>query len=89
MVKLGDRVRDVVTGYEGIASGISHFLNGCVSVGISAVAVASDGKIPSMEWLDEQRVAVVVEGAFTGMAQPSHATAGGPRESHPTESPTK
>ena len=34
-IKLGDRIKDAVTGYEGIATTRTKFLNGCVQYSIA------------------------------------------------------
>lgn len=74
MVKLGSRVRDVITGFEGIATGRTTYLNGCVHVSVTASAL-KDGE-PKVEWFDEQRVEVLELDAFK--PQPSPAEVGGP-----------
>ncbi len=35
MIKLGDKVRDKVTGYEGIATSRTEFLNGCTQIEVT------------------------------------------------------
>lgn len=35
MIELGDKVRDKVTGYEGIATSKTEFLNGCIQVEVT------------------------------------------------------
>lgn len=56
-IELGDRVRDVVSGLEGIATARTVWLNGCVRWSIDAPAV--DGKIPEALWADQQQVKFV------------------------------
>ena len=34
-IKLGDKVRDRVTGYEGIATSKTEFLNGCIQIEVT------------------------------------------------------
>ena len=64
-VKLGQRVRDTITGYEGVVVARTAYLNGCVRVGVQ-VTELKDGKPMDAEWFDEQQVG------------PSRAKAGGP-----------
>jgi hypothetical protein len=82
VVTLGSKVRDTITGFEGIATGRGVYLNGCVSVCITRSELTKDGE-PKVEWFDEQRVEVVESGAFR--AQPSAATAGGPQDVPPRD----
>ena len=82
MVTLGSRVRDTITGYEGIVTGRSEFLNGCVSICIARSEVTKDGDV-KFEWFDEQRVKVIERGAFA--SEPTSATAGGPHPIPPRD----
>lgn len=82
MVKLGAHVRDTITGFEGIATGKSEFVNGCVSVAVTRTELSKDGEV-KIEWFDEQRIEVLKEGAFRPQA--STATAGGPHSIPPRD----
>ena len=62
-VQLGDRVRDKLTGFEGIAYGRWTCLTGCVSYDVHPPA--KDGKIPPSEWIDESRLEVVDHNAVS------------------------
>jgi hypothetical protein len=64
MVTLGSKVRDTITGFEGIATGRGVYLNGCVSVCITRSELTKDGE-PKVEWFDEQRVEVVESGEMS------------------------
>jgi len=55
MVKLGQKVRDKITGLEGIATARTEFLYGCVRVLIDPEGL-HDGKPIESQWLDEQRL---------------------------------
>ena len=67
MIKLNDRVKDSITGYEGLVIGICKYLNGCVSC-----LVQSEKNIDKSFWIDEQR-----------LTAHSAATAGGPQSEPP------
>jgi hypothetical protein len=54
-VKLGSKVKDSITGYEGIAVQRIEYLYGCVRIGVEG-KVGADGKVPGIEYFDEQRV---------------------------------
>lgn len=55
MVTLGDKVKDHITGFEGIVTGRATYLYGCVQVLVTAKKRKPDGDIIA-EWFDEQRV---------------------------------
>jgi hypothetical protein len=59
--QLGDRVKDTVSGMEGIVTGRCYYLNGCVAL---LVEGAHNGKERVQEWLDEQRLQVLENMAF-------------------------
>jgi hypothetical protein len=67
MVKLGMKVTDGMTGFSGIATARTEYLNGCVSVHVEPDRLGEKGEILEGKWFDEQRL----DGA-------SKATAGGP-----------
>ena len=72
--ELGTRVRDWVTGYEGIITARVEHLNGCKRYGVQGPV--KDGKIPDLEWLDEEQLELVeekgtVEKSSTGGPHPA------------------
>lgn len=73
MTMLGKQVRDRITGFTGVATARSEYLNGCVRILVEAKE-AADGKLPS-DWFDEQRIEYVEAG--DGVLA-SAAKAGGP-----------
>lgn len=60
-IELGQEVRDVVTGFAGIAVSRLEFLNGCVQYCVKPKA-GDDGKMPEGEWIDIQQLEVVSRG---------------------------
>jgi hypothetical protein len=52
-IKLGDRYRDKVTGYEGVTTAEYVFVSGCVQYNL--VRLDKDGKLEN-ECFDEQRL---------------------------------
>lgn len=58
---LGKKVKDKVTGFEGIAIGITKYLYGCDVVGVTP-AVDKDGKTGDTCWFDEGRIEIIGEG---------------------------
>lgn len=54
-IKLGDKVRDRITGMEGVALGRTQWLYGCVRIAVQAT-VLKDGVSQAMEWIDEPQL---------------------------------
>lgn len=58
MIQLGQKVRDRVHGFEGIATGVVDYLTGCRQY-LVVPPVDKDGKIRDAHWLDEARLEIV------------------------------
>lgn len=60
-IELGDKVKDIITGFEGIVTGYTTWLTGCDS---AVVHAKSDGKTeaPSMS-LDVNKLEIIEKGA--------------------------
>ena len=75
MVKLGEKVRDKITGLEGIATGRHEYLHGCVRISVQPQEV-KDGKPAELVFLDEPQLDVIAAKSI----EPSSTTGpGGPR----------
>lgn len=55
-IKLGDSVKDKITGFKGIVVGRAEYLTGCVQFAVLPQRVKKDGTIPEWEWLDSKRL---------------------------------
>ena len=77
MISLGDRVRDVYTKFEGVATGRSEWLYGCTRFHVEPTELR-EGKPIEPQWFDEQRLEVVRPDAPT-VTEDSQATTGGPQ----------
>jgi hypothetical protein len=73
-VKLGERYRDSITGFEGVATARYEFLYGCIRVMLEG---QKDGQ-PAEFTFDEQRLTDVPA-----------ATSGGPRPAPPSRDPQR
>jgi hypothetical protein len=78
MVELGDRAKDVISGFEGIVIGHSRFLYGCDTVGLKPQGL-HDGKPISAQWFDINQVEVIKAGEVKA-ERPHDPKPGGPRE---------
>jgi hypothetical protein len=54
-VKLGDMVKDNITGFAGVVIGRAEYLFGCVRILVQPKAM-KDGRPVESEWVDEQRL---------------------------------
>lgn len=55
MIRPGDKVRDKITGFEGVATARCLYMNGCIQIEVTADHLV-DGKVLPPIWMDEQRV---------------------------------
>jgi len=74
MIKLGDKVRDRVTGFEGICIVRSDYISGCARIGLQP-PVGKDGKVPEAQHFDEPMCEVVKAAAIPSLPTNN----GGPR----------
>lgn len=76
-IKLGNKVRDTITGFAGILIGRTEWMYGCNRIGIQPEGL-HEGKPVDAEWFDEQRVELV-EATPVKVSPNSTATSGGPK----------
>jgi len=62
-VENGDKVKDRISGFEGVVTGTTIYLNGCVRF-IIQPKIDKDGKMPNPEWIDEEQLEVLEKKAF-------------------------
>jgi hypothetical protein len=60
-MKLGQRIKDKVSGFTGIAVSRTEFLNGCVRISIQP-PLDKEGKLPDEKWFDIQQLEIIDEG---------------------------
>ena len=85
MIKLGQEVRDIVTGFTGIATVRADHLFGCIRIGVKPQGFDKDGRIQDHEFFDEAALEVVGEGIFPSLPEPvkPKKTTGGPDRERP------
>jgi len=64
VVELGDRVKDQVTGFVGIAMGRSEFINKCERFALQDEKLDKDNKVRDLVWFDVEQLVVVKKGAL-------------------------
>ncbi len=74
-INLGDKVKDTVTGFTGIAIGETLWLNGCTRFVVQPEGVNKDGKVFETESIDENQLVVL---KAKKVKEGQHET-GGPR----------
>lgn len=63
VVACGDKVRDPITGFEGIVVSRTEYLFGCVRVAVQGED-DRDGKMTDPRWYDEPQLDVVKPGVY-------------------------
>ncbi|MEA3225049.1 MAG: hypothetical protein U9Q07_03800 [Planctomycetota bacterium] len=79
MIKIGDRVRDKVSGFQGIATARHEYMNGCVRFTIDSEEL-KDGKPIDGHWFDEQQIEAIEDKALEVIP----AQVGGPQKAPPS-----
>jgi hypothetical protein len=74
-VPLGTRMKDTVTGFEGIAVAKIEFLNGCVQYNLKP-KLDKDGKIVEAQMFDSQQLIVVDDGLAKAKKKDEKPTGG-------------
>jgi hypothetical protein len=57
MIKLGQRVVDQISGFKGVVTASSHYINGCNRYQVTAENIQNN-EVPVSEWFDEQQLLV-------------------------------
>ena len=80
-IVFGNRVKDLVTGFEGIVTGQVEYMNGCKKWSIDGKYNSTTDKIENM-WLDQQQVVKVDDGITKALASKKQDV-GGPSRTPP------
>lgn len=78
-LKLGDKAKDKITGYEGYIDSIHHYLHGCTRYAIALLGMDRDGKVSSPLMFDKPRVEAM-SGNVLDLAPQGNSPPGGPRD---------
>ena len=81
-IKLGSRVKDIITGYIGITTAYTVWVNGCVRYCIEAEELDKEGKPRVDQWFDEQRIRVLTDTKLVTLSNKVSST-GGPMPDPP------
>lgn len=77
MIKLGDEVKDRVSGFEGVAVARIEYLNGCVQFEVQP-KINEKKELPDTCYIDEQQLEIIKK---NGKKEPKEV--GGGRRNHP------
>ena len=83
-IKLGYKVRDTITGFEGITTSKTDYLHGCTQWGVKSKGL-HEGKPIEAQWFDEPQLTVVEE-LEVNRTEGSDPTPGGPKPTPPSRS---
>ena len=64
MIRLGDRVKDSISGFEGIVTARSEYLNGCISLLVSPEKLDKSGEKIKGIWFDDVQLTVKKKSVF-------------------------
>ena len=78
-ITLGDKVKDSVTGFTGIAIARTQWLHGCDRVTVQPDKLDKDGKVQGNETFDELQLEVIKAKAVATATKAQRAN-GGPRD---------
>ena len=62
MIKLGQKVRDRITGFEGVATARVEFLTGCIQYCIKPDKLDEKGKMIEGEYIDVGQIEILGDG---------------------------
>jgi cellulase/cellobiase CelA1 len=77
MITLGSKVKDIQSGFSGIATARTEYQYGCARICIEPTKL-NEGKPIEVQWFDEQRVEVIKE-QKPAVSKSNSATSGGPQ----------
>ena len=80
IIELGDLVKDRISGFSGIVTARSEYLNGCISMLVQPDKLDDDGKKIKGLWFDDVQLEVRKKKAFVRVDR----SAGGPERSTPS-----
>ncbi len=55
--RLGEELKDIVTGFKGVVMGRTEYLTGCNHYGLAPQKIKADGTVADWTWFDESRLA--------------------------------
>lgn len=75
---LGDKVRCIITGFEGVITGRAEYFNGCVTYCVKP-PITKDGAMQDGQWIDQPQLKLVKGSAAAPIHDTPLRAVGGPR----------
>jgi hypothetical protein len=84
MILLGQKVRDKITGFEGVTVSKVEYLNGCIQYGVRPYYSETEmkGEYPKAEYIDEEQLEKLYPESLE-----NEKTGNGDQDSNPKEPP--
>lgn len=82
-IRLGDHVKDTITGFHGVVVAVTLWLNGCRRMTVQPRDLTEKGSMPMSESFDEGQLVVLERGAVPGPnsePEPGDPVADAPRD---------
>ena len=83
-VGLGDRAKDMISGFVGIVTGETNWLYGCRRLGVQAEKPTKDGSLRDIQWFDEGQLRLIRASVIKPFQAEAEMSAGGPTRSEET-----
>jgi hypothetical protein len=83
-VELGSKVRDMITGLEGVVMARTEYLTGCAHIAIMPQKLTDKGEIPEYQWIDETRAEILSDNAVKLKEPAKKDSLGGPEPNAPS-----
>ena len=79
MINLGDKVKDSVTGFTGIAVARTEWLHGCMRILVQPDTLQKDGAVQEAVNFDEPQLLLIKAGKVAREPKPRPTARGGPK----------
>lgn len=79
IIEPGDRVKDIITGFSGIALGVTYWLYGCRRIIVQPEQLTPEGRIGDAVSFDEPQLALLQKRVVTRDSARDGENPGGPR----------
>ena len=89
MIELGSKVKDLYTGFVGIAIARTEWLYACTRITVEPLKLTKDGAIGQTEAFDEQRLTVITKAKPKVAKEYTAAAPGGPQRDPKPRPPPK
>lgn len=89
-IQLGDKAKDVISGFTGRVTGRAEYITGCTQFCLSPERLDEKGQLQSGNWFDDSRLVVVKRSkrlCLSRLGEAAKRIAGGPQDTPPERDP--